>query len=736
MASTGRKPGQGPTLVSDLWAGLAAMLVAVPSAIAFGVAAFTAGGAELAGVGAMAGLVGAVALGLVAPAVGRNPGFISAPCAPAAAVLAGLGAELASGGTMPGERILALMALTALLSALLQILYGALGAGRMMKYIPYQVVTGYLSGVAVIIFVSQLPRLLGVAAPFLEALRSVSAWRWQGMVVGVVTIAVTVLAPRVTSRVPGVILGLAGGILAYFALAALDPRLAVLEGNALVIGPVGATGSVLDAAVQRAGMLRSLTPGDLGLIVAPAATLSVLLSIDTLKTGVVLDAMRRSRHDSNRELVAQGVANLVSFGVGGMPGAGTMGASLVNVTAGSRTVWSSVFAGLLALTVLLLAGDLMAWVPIGALAGILLVVSWRMFDFDIFRLARHRSTRLDFVVILAVIVVAEAVGLIQATVVGICLAILLFIRDQVRGSIILSKRDLSQARSRRRRPDDENRVLDEHGARGLLIQLKDDLFFGTTDQLLSDLEEDLGTRHWILMDIRRVQSMDYTAAHLFEQMRYRLTEREGALLICGMPSSGPQRQDIERYLAHLGVLGAGGVQVFDTRDGALEWMEDRVLEAVGAARKSEDRPLDMADLDLFRGLDAASLDGLRSIVEERSFGEGDRIFAQDDPGDEMFLVRRGRVRILLPLSGGKVHHLATVGPGEMFGELAFLDRGARSADAVAVTPTELYVISRAGMDALHPASASLAAHLFQRIAVQIAYRLRMADIELRALEER
>lgn len=738
MSRTDPSGVRSNAIIADLWAGLAAVLVALPSAIAFGVAAFTAAGPGLAGAGALTGIMGAVALGITAPLVGRNPGFITAPCAPAAAVLAGLAAQLAARGTHSPDRILGLLALTAALSALLQVVYGSLGAGKMMKYIPYQVVTGYLSGVAVIIFMGQMPKLLGVASHvhFREAVTSPAAWQWQGIVVGVVTIAVTVLAPRVTKRVPAVIIGLAAGVSAYFALALFQPELLQLTGNRLVVGPVTSSGSVADAVLQRAAMLGGLTAGEVGLILAPAITLSVLLSIDTLKTGVVLDALTRRRHDSNRELVAQGVANLVSFGVGGMPGAGTMGPSLVNVTAGSRTVLSSLFEGVLALGAVLLFGRLIAWVPIGALAGILLVVSWRMFDFDMFRLARHRSTRLDFVVIVAVIIVAETVGLIQASVVGVCLAITLFIRDQVRGSIIVGKRDLTETRSRRRRTDQESALLDQHGAEGLLIQLKDDLFFGTTDQLLSDLDTDLATRRFILVDIRRVQSMDYTAAHLFEQMRYRLSERDGALLICGMPSSGPQRQDIERYLAQLGVLGSGGVRVFETRDGALEWMEDQVLDAAGWHASDEDPPLGMDRIEFFQGLDDVSLREIATILTERTLQPGETLFSRGDAGDELYLVRKGRVSILLPLSGRKVHHLATVGPGEIFGELAFLDRGHRSADATAVTHTHLYVLSRARLDALEQIDAALSAHLFERVAREISHRLRIANMELRALEER
>ena len=143
-------------IANDAWGGLAAMLVALPSSIAFGVLVYTAIDPGRAGEGALTGILGAAALGIVAPLVSRNGGFITAPCAPAAAVMSGLALELAAGGHS-ADRIAMLLAATAFLSALLQLLYGAVGVGRLIKFIPYQVVSGYMSGVAVMIAVAQLP---------------------------------------------------------------------------------------------------------------------------------------------------------------------------------------------------------------------------------------------------------------------------------------------------------------------------------------------------------------------------------------------------------------------------------------------------------------------------------------------------------------------------------------------------------------------------------------------------
>jgi SulP family sulfate permease len=731
-------PQAGPnSLANDAWGGLAAMLVALPSSIAFGVLVYTAIGPQYAGEGALAGILGAAALGIVAPLVSRNGGFITAPCAPAAAVMSGLAFDFAAGDYSP-DRIAMLLAVTTLLSALLQLLYGAVRVGRLIKFIPYQVVSGYLSGVALIIAVGQLPKLLGLPSdvPLARGLASPQLWNWSAIAVGSVTIVAMAIVPRFVQKIPAAIIGLLAGIAAYFALAAFNPDLLKLAGNPLVIGPIETSGSFVESIKLRLTALVAVRPADIGLVLISALTLSVLLSIDTLKTGVVLDALVRRRHDSDRELLGQGAANAAAVLVGGMPGAATMGATLVNITSGGRSPWSGVMEGAFVVTAFALLSRFIAWVPIGALAGLLLAVAWRMFDRNIFRLALQPSTRVDFGVIATVVIVAQF-GLIAASVTGIALAILLFIRDQARSSVIVVKADLRAMRSKRRRGAAESALLDCHGDQAAVVQLHGNLFFGTTDQLFSEIEKDLETLYYLLVDLRRVQSMDFTAAHLFEQMKERLHERGGELLFSGMPSSLPTRYKIENYLAELGLVRkGGGIRVFDTRDGAIEWMEARILERAGWKPQDEGPPLTLARMELFAGLGPEEIAELAGIVGEMSVIAGGRICAAGDRGDQMFLVRRGRLYALLPLEGGKRHHLATFGAGDFFGELAFLDRQPRSADVEAATAAGLYVLSRERFDSLLHTNPALCGKIFERLAFSVSRRLRVADTELRGLEER
>jgi SulP family sulfate permease len=271
----------------------------------------------------------------------------------------------------------------------------------------------------------------------------------------------------------------------------------------------------------------------------------------------------------------------------------------------------------------------------------------------------------------------------------------------------------------------------------VFCELQGNLFFGTTDQLFTHLEKDLRQARFILMDLRRVQSMDYSAAHLFELMQARLAERGGQLLFCGMPSALLAERRFELYMISLGVIGAGGGGVVsDTLDSALEWIEERILEEAGVTSPVDEAPLSVKDFRLFRGLEGETLSALESCMLARSYRQGERIFSQGDQGEEIFFVRRGSVRILLPLEGGKLHHLATISRGNFFGELSFLDRRTRSAHVEAKTAADLYVLSRSRLEEYLRCDATLGVKVFGRLSLVIAERLRQTDEEMQDLFER
>ncbi|MDP2640234.1 MAG: SulP family inorganic anion transporter [Betaproteobacteria bacterium] len=722
-------------LAGDLWGGLAAMLVALPSAIAFGVTIFSPLGGTYVAQGAIAGILGVTALGLIAGAFGGTNRLITAPCAPAAAVMSALAIQLMQDGAS-GESAVLMLTLVGLICGAIQVSFGAVGLGRLIKYVPFPVVSGYLSGVGLIIIVSQVPKFLGVPKEihFWESLVSSSLWQWQGVVVGVVTVAVMATAPMFTKAVPAAILGLAAGVLAYFGLGLADPALLALQGNALVIGPLGGAGAGFGEAISgRWKAVGDLDFAVVGRLLVPAATLAVLLSIDTLKTCVVLDALTRSRHNSNRELIGQGLGNLASSFIGGVPGAGQMGATLVNMSSGAHTRLSGLVEGALALVAFLVLGTFIAWIPIAALAGILIVIGFRMFDRDSLHLLKSRTTILDFAVIVAVVVVALTVSLIAASGVGIALAIVLFIREQIRGSIVRGKAYGNQMFSKRVRLPAEMEILEKRGDSTAIFELQGSLFFGTTDQLYTTLEPELKARSYIILDMRRVQSVDLTAVHMLEQIQAMLAERKAFLIFSALPANVPSGQDMRKYFDEVGLVKTERlIQTFNELDEALEWVEERLIEEEHLERLQE-KPLELREIDVFLGRKETTLAALESCMDKRSYKAGEKIFARGDAGDEMFLIRRGAVRIVLPISDTQGHHLATFGRSDFFGEMAFLDPAARSADALALTDTDLFALSRKRFDTLAEEHKKLAIGLVLGVARVLAIRLRYANAELRAM---
>ena len=176
-----------------------------------------------------------------------------------------------------------------------------------------------------LIAISQIPKLFGIGkgTPFFQGLASPELWKWQGLVVGLVTMTVMLTTPRITKKLPAAILGILSGIAAYFILSLFSPGLLDIQNNPLIIGPIQTSGSFLEFVKTPIISLFSVDFASVRLIFIPALTLSVLLSIDTLQTCVVVDSLTRKRHNSNRELLGQGVGNLLSCLIGGMPGAGT-----------------------------------------------------------------------------------------------------------------------------------------------------------------------------------------------------------------------------------------------------------------------------------------------------------------------------------------------------------------------------------------------------------------------------
>jgi SulP family sulfate permease len=709
------------------------MLVALPAAIAFGVSVYAPLGGDYAAYGAIAGVLGVGIIGIIAPLLGGTSRLISSPSAPAAAVLSAFALEYMRLGIAP-KLIFVMLMVVGLLAGIFQLLFGRIGLGQLIKYIPFPVVSGYLTGVGLVIIIAQLPNFFGVphGGNLWETLRNPYVWQWQSMVIGGMTLLMMVMGDRWFRHFPTVIIAFIVGIITYVILGWCDPSL-FLPHSTLIIGAINGEGNfpLLQSIETRLEGIFHFSMAMMEWVLFPALTLATLLSIDTLKTSIVLDSMTHSFSDPNQELMAQGSGNIASAVLGGMSGSGTMGPTMVNLSGGATSNLSGVVEGIMSLIVFALLGKFIGWIPIATLAGILMVVGFRMIDRHSVRLLRSQTTLFDFFIIVIVALTALSVSLIAAAGVGLVLAMVLYLLRQMGESIIYRQLDGYEIKSKIIRSHTKETLLEAQGGMLSVYELQGSLFFGTAHQLYGRLKIDLPDKKYIILDMKRVETVDLTAAHLLLQIKDILHDKGGYLLLSRLPHKLPTGEDLERYFHHVGVLKhLSPAMIFNDLDEAVEWVEEDILRD----NHCEIVPqgiLSLSDFDLFKERHSDTLEEIEKLLECQWYKKGERIYSQGDSTGEMFLIRQGRVRIVLPSSHGETDiHLGTYEQGNFFGEFSFLEGTSHYTHSIAQSNTQVYRITREAFDlfAQHHKKASL--HFMQSLATVLAQRLRLTRSKL------
>ncbi|MDS4070487.1 MAG: SulP family inorganic anion transporter [Candidatus Competibacter sp.] len=681
-------------LLNDLRGGLVAAAVVLPQATALGVTVFAPHLGAAAG--ALAGLSGAIILLLISGAGGGTVGLISGPTGPSMALLAGTAVVLAAAGVAPAGIVPALLAVT-VLAGLFQLLIALAGGGRLMKFVPYPVIAGLTTGTGLLMIKSQLKPLLGVAHDGFWA-----NWHWLPVAVAIAAFGITRYAQRLLPFVPGPIAGLIGATALFQAILPFADQPSTPAH--WVIGTLPGLSGLrphLDAF-----LVRSHLPWML--ILQAAFALAVLSSLNTLLTSVLADTTTGLRHNARRELLAQSIGQIAVGLIGGMAGSASMGGTAAAVRAGARR-WAAPAAGILLLSMLLFAGPVGQWLPTSALAGIIIASAINLLEPDIVAWARRRRTRLDAAVALLVTGVTVGYDLMMAVLVGLAIAILLFIREQSRVPVIHSRLTAIERPSVRQRPVEQVELLARHGDRIVMYQLRGTLFFAKTDQLFEEMLPDLDRPAWVILHLRRVIHIDLSSVRLLQQIAARLEAHGGELLFCDVREDLGLGRDVERTLRRMSLNHRQlKVKTFVAADQALEYAENALLNALGLAPNLLEQRFSLDETDLCREMKPAEIAGLAAVLRPRELASGERLFAAGDLGSELFLVLRGRVDIRLPAAAYRFKRLAIYGPGTVFGEVAFLDPGPRTAEAVAVRPSELLALNWADFNLLresHPDAA-------------------------------
>ncbi|MEF3255818.1 MAG: SulP family inorganic anion transporter [Deferribacterales bacterium] len=477
-------------LKGDIYGGLTAGIVALPLALAFGVAS---------GLGAIAGLYGAIFLGFFASLFGGTKLQVSGPTGPMTVVMASVVVAL------KGD--LSAIIMVVVLSGLLQIVFGILKVGGFIKYIPYPVVSGFMTGIGVIIIILQINPAFGSpvkGSPLITIANlggTLSNINIYALIIFLSTLAILYLTPKKVAKIiPTPLLSL------------------------LIITPIAA---ILNLDIQTIGAIPEGFPKlnmpkfDLHLVGVSftfALSLAVLGAIDTLLTSLVVDSITRTKHDSNRELIGQGIGNMIAGLFGGIPGAGATMRSVINVKTGGRTRLSGMIHAIFLLLVLLGFGKYASHIPMALLAGILIKVGVDIIDYKFLKLIKV-APKHDVVVMFIVFVLTVLVDLIVAVGVGLVLASMLLTYRMAKQFNVDIKTDMV----------DENRSGIENGLR--VVTIDGPFFFGSTTQVVERGNELLGTKV-ILFDCCKVPFIDSSAVFALEDMFLNLNDKGIKVIIC------------------------------------------------------------------------------------------------------------------------------------------------------------------------------------------------------------
>lgn len=508
-------------LRGDLLGGVTAGIVALPLALAFGAQT------EL---GAIAGLYGAIAVGLFAALFGGTPVQISGPTAPMTVVSAVIIAEsVQKAGSV--EAAIPMVLATFFLAGVLQVLMGVFRIGKYIRYIPYPVVSGFMSGIGVIIIISQIFPLLGAVTPTggsLAVLKDLDElpglFDPEAIVLSIIAVAIVYGAPRLIKAVPGTLISLvAVSVLGFF----------IFRGDVSIISD-GSGGTMPSGfpALHPDLFAPLLLPANWRLIVEYAATLAALGAIDTLLTSIVADNITKAKHNSNQELVGQGIGNMAASLIGGLPGAGATMRTVINANSGGKTKLSGVIAALLLLAILLGVGPLVGQVPNAVLAGILLTVGISIIDYKGIRNFRV-IPRTDAVVMIVVLVLTVLVGLLEAVAVGLLLSSVLFMKAI---SDVVEHRTVSAPLTQYAQEvgwPDEAGVMDRVGNTVYIKHLDGPLFFGFASRF-QEIAKAMPEIKVVIFRMLKVPYMDQSGLYAIEEAVLDLQRQGITVVITGL----------------------------------------------------------------------------------------------------------------------------------------------------------------------------------------------------------
>lgn len=497
--------------LKDITAGIIVAIIALPLSIALAIAS---------GVSPEKGLHTAIIAGFLISMLGGSRVQIGGPTGAFMVIVYGIVSQFGVDGLI----------IATILAGLMMILMGFMNLGSIIKYIPYPITTGFTSGIALVIFSSQIKDFFGlniaeVPAEFLDKWKvymdSLDTMDFQTTSIGILALLIIIFWPKINQKIPG-------------ALIALIATAAIVKIFNLEVATIGTKFGELPAALPSI-RIPQVTLEKVRVLLAPAFTIAILGSIESLLSAVVSDGMIGGKHRSNMELVAQGVANIASGLFGGIPATGAIARTVANIRNGGRTPIAGMVHALTLLLIMLILMPLAKMIPLSSLAAILIIVAYNMSEWREFK-ELFKSPKSDIVVLLVTFSITVLIDLVKAIEIGIVLASLLFMKRMADVSNVnVTVMDASEEIDDETEFDFVNESKRIQASESVQIyQINGPFFFGAADKFLEATNE-IGNRTKILIvEMKNVPAMDATAVHAFRRMISMCVHKRIKIMISGI----------------------------------------------------------------------------------------------------------------------------------------------------------------------------------------------------------
>jgi MFS superfamily sulfate permease-like transporter len=727
------------SLRDDLLGAFVSVSLAIPLAMGYGMFAFTALGDSYFAHGALAGLYAAITAGVVCVLLGDRTTTVYAPRVTTTFLLGALLYHLvhSEAEVLRGNVHLIVLAFFSIifLGGVFQALFGLVRLGSLIRFTPHPVMAGLQNAAAALLFLVQLGDVCGFDhnIPFKAVFGHLAEVKPLSLAVAVVTFVVMWKARVITTKIPPLLVGLGIGTMLYFVL--------VLAGFGAQLGPVIGLPVVVESPTPYRAIGDLTHLGDfaelLPFIVTGAFALALVAAMDALLCAKIVMPAGAKKVDGDRLLMRLGVGNVLSACFGGIMSGINIGPSLANRAFGAKTSFSVLINAAILLLMSSVLFPVVSYIPRVVLSATIMVIAVQHVDpwsIDLVRRIRTSASRqrglmlLDLLVVAVVAVLSVTINIALAVFLGIVIAIALFVVRMSRSNI-RRRYNCDKIHSRKARTPEEVALLEKRGGDILVLELQGVLFFGSAEMLSDDIERaSAAGMRTIILDLRRVTEIDATGVRILTDIQASLARKNQHLALALAKNS----QTAAR-LSEAGIIEAIGTGcIFEDIDRAMEWAEDELIRTDGKDTKSDEIPL--ASVDLLSTLTSAEREVIERHARRESFPRGKIIFREGDPGQELFIVTKGRASAYLKQVNGGEIRLATFAPGTIFGELATLDAGPRSASVVADDDVICYVLSDQQFAALAKDAPSVAIKLLSGLGRELSRRLRRANQTIHQLE--